>query len=282
MATGRSLVEYLPTTWTRSWKPLDRREIHKQESPILRLPRELRDEIFSYLLVEPRRYPLVYEQKALWRYSRTKDITFTPDPQDPKPGPEPGSGFYDITFAHRNMVKLSKLCKQFSQEAQEMFFTRNRHMLHTLWGVPKVLSLHARWISKVSLWCQPNVEHSSVLWMHVVVERVDEFPFVVFSWNHLPYEDEANETRHDAKLSVWTRTCERMMMLAIQRGIQRGQHQMGAMDLKAIVDVLGQPPMCKKMHLTMHPAFDRHRGSMTSRGRDQRLGIVPVNRRRCR
>lgn len=228
-------------------KPINKPPII-QDSLLLNLPRELRDHILSYILVEPPGVMLVYNSKSRHGYDRAMRVSFTYGlgRMGRRFGPPPGIEVFGVTDCYQYLMKMVQLCRQTNDEAQEMFFWRNRFIFYTPYGVPSILKMHARWLSKVSFWCRPSVGEAKLIWMHVVVERTQDRPFWKVTWKLFRYNDEEEDEALNRKLLVWTQNCEELMLMWLQVRKE-------VMDLEAIVDTLSEPPMCRRMDVSIFP-----------------------------
>ncbi|KAK4497455.1 hypothetical protein PRZ48_011906 [Zasmidium cellare] len=224
-----------------------------QGSPLLNLPRELRDQIFSYLLVEPSNVTLVYTSKSKSGYARALKASrsYGQRRMGRRFGRSPGMEMFGLSDCHHNLIKLAQLCRQVNYEAQETFFRRNRFIFYSAFGIPSVSKMHAVWLSMVSLWCRPSVGESRIIWMHVAVERMKGRQTWKITWEIFRYENEPEDKALNQKLLAWTQVCDKMMLKRLKAHEE-------LVDVNAIVDVLSGPPMCKQMDVSVS-AESRHR-----------------------
>ena len=92
-----------------------------QDSPLLHLPRELRDQIFSYLLVEPNKVKLIYNSKADNGYAKAtrSSSKYGQERTGKRFGPSPGIEVSGLTDCYQHLMTLAQLCRQTRDEAQE-------------------------------------------------------------------------------------------------------------------------------------------------------------------
>lgn len=236
-----------------------------QNSRLLDLPRELRDHILSYLLLESADAVLVYFPECRRRYGYAVKASFQDSLGRTRWGlaRAPGLEISGTTEKYLHLLSLVQSCRQISYEAQEMFFCRNRFLFFRPSWIAALPKMHSQWITRLYVWCRPSLGESGVIWVFVVIEKTKERPGWRLTWMLSPFS--TYETRDDLealkkKLTPWIRTCEKSTLKKLQGRKRRmmnlifskSQGRKETLNLNAVVKVLSGPPMCKKSDISIY------------------------------